>query len=230
MALECQAGRRFAEQHRHLGVGGGPVVFQCQHVMSAAVENGSGDLRLSAHRIDGDDRSGQVELLQQQRNGSDFVGLFLGRLLPQHQSLAGRPGGHQVQGFAAFATVVHASRGLAVDCDQFRERRVTQFVNPGQEAGLEQLRIDRGEHVTESVMARDAARVRQEAAKERQVLLAPKRGFHEIIRSGDRGGQRQQQNFRQWIQHLGVLTRVIDAGEMTKDRRMKRIQHGGLRR
>ncbi len=48
MALECQAGRRFAEQHRHLGVGGGPVVFQCQHVMSAAIENGSGDLRLSA--------------------------------------------------------------------------------------------------------------------------------------------------------------------------------------
>jgi hypothetical protein len=77
--------------------------------MSAAAADGTGDLRLGAHRINGNDRSRQIELLQQQRNGGDFIGLLLRCLLPQHQSLAGRPGGHQMQGFAAFATVVGAS-------------------------------------------------------------------------------------------------------------------------
>ena len=92
MGLEDQAWRRFVEQHRHLDVSGGPVVLQCEHIMSTAVANGPGDLRLSAHRVDSDDRSGQVELLQQQRNGGDLVGLFLDGDLPERQACFGCAG------------------------------------------------------------------------------------------------------------------------------------------
>jgi len=136
--------------------------------VTATRADGPGDLRLGAHRVDRDDGAVQVEFLQQQRDGGDLVGFLLARLLAQHQSLAGRPGGDQMQRLASLAAVMGAPRGLAVDRDELRQRGVTEFLDAGEEAGFEQLRIDGGKHVAQRVMAGDAIRVGQEAAEEWQ--------------------------------------------------------------
>lgn len=102
---------------------------------------------LRTHRIVGDDRISQIEASEHQRDGGDFVGFLLRRLPCQNQRLPGGPGGDQVQGFATLLRIVAPPGRFAVDCNQLRPRRIAKLFNPGKEAGLELLRIDRGERV-----------------------------------------------------------------------------------
>ena len=118
-----------------------------------------------------------------------------------------------------------ASRDLAVNRDDVRVT-VAQAIDPGQTAGFEQFRVQCGEHVAQLTVAGDAAVVGVEASEERQMLGSPQRRLHEVIRPGDRRSQNQQQDFRQWIQHLGVLTRIGQDGEMSQQRDADRRSHG----
>jgi hypothetical protein len=77
-----------------------------------------------------------------------------------------------VQRLAALAAIVRATGGLAVDRDQVG-LGLTQALDPGREACLEQPGIERGDNLAQRVVARDAVPVRQEAAQEGQVLPAP---------------------------------------------------------
>lgn len=134
-------------------------------------------------------------MLQQQRNGGDFVGLFLGRLLAKDDLLARRPGGDEMQGIAALAPVMAAPRGLAINGDDLGII-VAQAADPGHEAGFKQLRVQRREHVTQHIVARDAAFVGVKASEKGQMLDAPQRCFYEVARPGDRRRQHQKQDFR----------------------------------
>ncbi len=118
-----------------------------------------------------------------------------------------------MQGIAALPPVVAAPRGLPIDGDDVGVI-VAQAADPGQEAGFEQLRVQGCEHVAQRIVARDAAFVAVEAPEKPQMLRPPQRGLDEVVRSGDRRGQHQQQDFREWIQHLGMLTRVRKGGEV----------------
>src|SRR4029077_20903690 len=69
-----------------------------------------------------------------------------------------------MQGIAALAPVVAAPRGLAVNGDDVGVG-VDQAADPGLEAGLEQLRIQCGEHVAQCIVARDAAFVAVEGLR-----------------------------------------------------------------
>src|SRR3984957_5506185 len=91
-------------------------------------------------------------------NGMAVIALdfFLSRLLSEHDPLSRRPGGDEMQGIAALPPVVAAPRGFAIDGDNVGVI-VSQVADPGQEAGLEQLRVQGREHVTQRVVARDAA-------------------------------------------------------------------------
>ena len=104
-----------------------------------------------------------------------------------------------------------------------------KVLHPVLEANPEPVRVDRRRHVAHRVVARDAERVGEEAAKEGLMLLPSKRDFHEIIRPGDRRRQPQKQDFRQWIQYLGGLAWVVEGGEMGQDRTIDGLGHGGLR-
>ena len=67
---------------------------------------------------------------------------------------------------------------------------------PRLKAGLEQVWIDRGEHVAQGVVAGDAAFIRIETAEEGQVLFAPERDLHEVVCPRDGGSERKQKDFR----------------------------------
>src|SRR3954471_4803496 len=115
-------------------------------------------------------------------DGGDLVRLAGHRLLPEHQALAARPGGDEVQGITPPAPGVGAPRGLAVDGDQVGFR-LAQALDPAREAALEQLRVERRDHLAERVVARDAVPVGQEAAQEGQVLATPERDLDEVVRA-----------------------------------------------
>ena len=53
-----------------------------------------------ADRVDRDQRAGQSQALQQERDGDDLVRLVADRLLAQHQALPAGPGGDEMQGLA----------------------------------------------------------------------------------------------------------------------------------
>ena len=58
------------------------------------------------------------------------------------------------------------------------------------------------------------------------MLLPLKRDFDEVISPGDR--RRQQKNFRQGIQYLGMVTRIFERGEVAQDRTIDGWEHGRL--
>jgi hypothetical protein len=60
--------------------------------VTAAIQDCLGDFGLAAHRTDGDERAGQGEAFEQERDGGDLVGLGLTGLLAEHETLAAGPG------------------------------------------------------------------------------------------------------------------------------------------
>ena len=116
----CRIG--VGEEALDFGGKGGPVVLEAREIVGALGANGLGDVGLAAHGVDGDQRAGQFQALEQRRNGSDFVGFFRAGLLPQHEPLAARPGRDQMQRILALASVVGAPRSLAVDGDDVGHR------------------------------------------------------------------------------------------------------------
>ena len=93
-------------------------------------------------------------------------------------------------------------------------RSSPQRLHPGLKAGLECLGVDRRDHVTQHVVAGDAAPKRLEPAQERLMLLPPKRDLDEIVRPSDRRSEQKQQDVQQRIQHLGGLARVFQCRKM----------------
>lgn len=55
--------------------------FEGEHVIAAFVDDARGDLLLRSHRIDGHDRSFEIEDVQQLRDRLDLVGLPVNRAL-----------------------------------------------------------------------------------------------------------------------------------------------------
>ena len=114
LRLERHIVWRMGEQLLDFGVHGRPVLLQRHAVIATPVADRAGDVGLCPHGIHGDQSTLQIEMLQQQRNRGDLVGFLLGRLLPEHDPLPCRPGGHEAQGVSALSPVVAALAGLAV--------------------------------------------------------------------------------------------------------------------
>ena len=100
-----------------------------------------------------------------------------------------------MQRVTPLAPVMAAPRGLAVDGDD-PGVIVAQAAHPGEEAGLEQFRVQMREHVAQRVVAGDAVRVRVKTAEERHALPSPQHRLHEIIRPRERRRQHQEHDFR----------------------------------
>ena len=130
-----------------------------------------------------------------------------------------------MQGIAALAPVVAAPRGLAVNGDDVGVG-VDQAADPGLEAGR-QLRYQCGEHVAQCIVARDPAFVAVDVLEERQMLGSPQCRLDEVVRPGDGRRQHQQQDFSEWIQYLGMLTRVAKGGEVIQQSGAGRGRHRG---
>ena len=77
-----------------------------------------------------------------------------------------------MQRLAALSPRMAAPRGLAVDGDDVGVA-VAQALDPGRETAIEQLGVERVDHVVERVVGRQPALVRQETPQKIQPLLAP---------------------------------------------------------
>lgn len=162
-------GGGIVEGARDLGVEVGPVVLHGEKVVGVAVEDLLGDLCLAPHGVDGDERAADRQPFEQQRDGGDFVGLGLARLLAEHEALARCPGRDQMERVAVLGAVVGAPRRLAIDGHHLGTRlragpRLAEARHPLCETGAEQLGVDRVHDVVQRVVAGDAARERQKAA------------------------------------------------------------------
>jgi hypothetical protein len=78
------------------------VVHDGDDAVPATCDDLLDDVFLAAHRIDRDERAGQVDLLQELRDGGDLAG----------------PGADDVQRAEALRPVVRPATGLAVDGDE----------------------------------------------------------------------------------------------------------------
>ena len=123
--------------------------------------------------------------------------------------------------------VVAAPRGFSINGDQFRGA-IAKVLHPVLEANPEPVRVNRREHVAHRVVAGDPGLIGEKAAEEGLMLLSPERDFHEIIRPRDGCRQRQQEDFRQWIQYLRTLAWVSKSREMGQDRAIDGLGLGGL--
>ena len=60
----------------------GLVVLEREQVVTATIEDGLGDPGLRPHGIDGDERAGERQAFQKERNGCDLIGLGLTACCP----------------------------------------------------------------------------------------------------------------------------------------------------
>jgi hypothetical protein len=223
-------GRRIGEETDDVGLERRPIALERQQIVAAAAHDGLGDGVLGSHGVDGDQRPGEVEPFKQQRDGGDLVGFDVRGLLAEHEALARRPGGDEVQRLAALAAVMRAPHGLAIDGDDLGIA-VTQGRDPGGEAGLEEIGVESVDDVVQRVVRRQAALLGQEAAETIQALLAPQLDLDEVLHAAERRAEHDEQELRQRIHDAPRFTRIAQRREMVEhgDRRLGRRRHGLLR-
>ena len=122
-----------------------------------------------------------------------------------------------MQGGPALGLGVAAPGGLAVDGDEVG-LGLAQAVDPGGEAGLEEVGVERVDDVVQGVVRRQAPRIGQETTQEAQALLAPQPDLDEIVHAAQRGAQDQQQDLRKRVDHPPLLARILQGGEVLEDR------------
>jgi hypothetical protein len=101
-----------------------------------------------------------------------------------------------------------ARRGLAVDGDDLGIGAPHRF-DPACEALLEKVGIEAADHVAEDVVAQNALAIGIEALQEVPVLGAPQANLDEVVGTGERRAQHEQQHLGQRVEHLCPLPRVF---------------------
>ena len=131
------------------------VLLDGQHVVAAAFTKLRGDLLLTAHRVDGHDRPGEFQHLQQLGNGCDLVGFLIHDHLTERQLVLRSPSRDPVDGGLAVLPIVGAPQGLAVDGDQPALGDLLDRLHPGQQGLLEGHRIESGAHASKGILTGD---------------------------------------------------------------------------
>ena len=131
----------------------------------------AGDVALAAHGVDGDDRARDRHHLQQLGDGADFVALFRHLDVAEHQTLPRREGRDHVDRRLAARLLIGPAHGLAVDGDHLG-RRTGQRGDPGDEAALESLGVERRENVAQLIVRWRPVAKRPEPAQEFELLFA----------------------------------------------------------
>ena len=189
-----------------------------QQVVAAARQDDLGDFVLGADGVDADQRALEREAFEQQRDGHDLVRLAGYRLLAQHQALAARPRGHQVQRFAPLTPGMGAPGRLAVDRHDVG-RILAQPFDPRREARLESLGIEDADHLAQRVVRRHAVLVSQKAPQKLEVLFAPQLGLNKVVRPRKRRAQQKQYDLGKRIENLRLLARILQGRKMIDQRR-----------
>jgi hypothetical protein len=157
-----------------LGFEIGLIALEGEQIFGLVGHDRFGDVDLAAHGIDGDQRPFQLvglgEVIEQIRDGGDFVGFLRYAQLRERQPRRGRVGAERVQGFEPPAPIMGPSGGLAVDSDELMSARPLGR-NTVLEAARKQRRIDPVEEAAQPALTGDAVMVVAEAVQEVEIML-----------------------------------------------------------
>jgi hypothetical protein len=112
-----------------------------------------------------------------------------------------------LDGRLATRLLAGAARGLSVDGDHLG-RRSDQRGDPGDEAPLERIGVNRGEDVAQVIVRRRPIAKRPEAAQKRELLHPEPGDIDKGLGPGQHCEQRQQKHLVERIHHLAALARV----------------------
>ncbi len=189
------------------------VAFEGENVVGFLVDDGPGDVALASHGVDGDDGALDRHHLQKLRDRDDFVRFLRHFHLPEDQPLARREGrDHVNRRFRSFL-VAGPPRRLAVDGDHLG-RSPGLGRNPGDEAALEFLSIQRREDVAQMVVGGCPVAKRPEPPQQLQLLRPETGDIGEGFRPGQHRQKAKQQNLVERIHHLAGLPRVRNIAEI----------------
>nr|WP_281433653.1 hypothetical protein [Methylosinus sp. H3A] len=166
-----------------------------------------GDGALTAHGVDGDDGAFYGHHVQERGNGDDLVGFFRYGDLPHDEPLPGGESRDDVDRLLRALLLIGAARGFAVGGDDLGWR-LSQSRDPGDEAALERLRVERGENVAEMVVRQRAVFEWPEATQQVELFLAEPRDVGEGLRPGQHGEQAQEQDLVERIDDLPGLPAI----------------------
>src|SRR5271155_809670 len=138
------------------------VVFDCQDIVTASLDDLFGNVLLAAHGVDGDQSPLQIQQFQQPGNRRDFVGLLLDGHLAQAEVGCAGPGTDQVQRSPTLGSIARVPQGFAVDSNVSQTKTVGQGLNPLAEAGLEGLGIKPFKDTFKGIVRGDAIGQSQE--------------------------------------------------------------------
>ncbi len=109
-----------------------------------------------------------------------------------------------MKGATPLAAGVTSSRCLAVHRDDIG-LTIAQGIDPVHEAGLEELTIERIDHVVKRIVGRKSPLVREKPPQEIQPLIPPQTYLDKIVHAAQRRAQHQQQNLRQGVNYPPAL-------------------------
>ena len=197
----------------------GLILLDGQDIVGLLLAHLRGDLLLTTHGVDRDDRPGQLQDLQQLGDGGDLVALVVHRDLAQDQAVLGGPGADQVQRRQVAGRVEGAPQGLAVDRHDLPPGQLVEGPDPGDEAVVELAGIEQLEDAGEGVVGRDAIGELQEGLQ--PLALGPAVGgdLDGGLAAGDGAAEGDDEDIDQAMLLIPSLTAGVgQVAEVVQDR------------
>ena len=218
--------RRGGEGAFHLLAQGWLIGFHREQIVGALVLDRLGDPGVGGDGVDGDERAFQGapfgQAIEQDGNGRKLVGFSLHRLLAEHEAARRGEGGNEMQRRLAVAAIMAAARGFSVYGDEVGPIG-PGLAHPGGEGGGKQRRIDAVHQQRKPAPAGSAVLVRQVAAQEGEVRLAPGRDGVVMVAVGHRRADDEQQDLAKRMGHPPRLARIVDDREVIEKRPETRL-------
>lgn len=189
------------------------VVFEAQHVVSALIADLLGDGSLATDRVNRDDAPRDIKHCQKLRYGADFIGVIVDLDLAQDEMILYGPSPDHFDSSLVRGAVVAAPQVLAVNGDDLAFGKFSDALNPIEEALLEGVWINPGEHVADGVVRGNAVGQLQEALE--PVVLGAAKLFDadEGIGPADDRTDGQGEDVFEQVE-LGALDAgILDVGE-----------------
>ena len=174
------------------------VALQGEDVIGFLVEDRLRDVTLAAHRVDGYDRTLDLQHAQELGDGDDLVGLLPHLDLAEYETLSRGESRHDVDRTLEILLLLRSLRtgpahGFAVDGDDFG-RNPGLRRDPGDKATLEGFGVQGRQNVAQVIMRGRSIRERSEASQKSQFQPAKSSDVGDRLRPGDDGEQAQQQD------------------------------------
>jgi hypothetical protein len=198
-----------------LGGQGALVALERQDIAPALRHDLFGDSALTAHGIDGDNASLQVQQRQNLRDGRDLIGLRLGGDLPKHHPVGRRPGADQMQRRQSLAARMRAAQRLPIDGDDLAWNDLTDRLDPVAKARLERLGPQQTEDTPERIVRGDPMGQLQKLPQPRLLKRAPKlRDLRPAIGPAERSRNGNHDHIQQVVTPLERAARVFERRKM----------------